>query len=96
MEPVDKKLSPKVSTQNIQNLTQGVSLKFEKVLQVRFGVPFWLREGSGPPKSKIERVTPPEKTICKRMRPFSSFDSALVRSYSAPKFSGVEKRSKIH
>ena len=94
METVDKKLSPKVSTENIQNSTQGVPLKFEKVLQVRFGVPFWLREGSGPLKSKIERWWPLEKTICNRMRHFSSFDSALARRHPAPKFSGVENGRK--
>ena len=96
MEPVDKKLSPKVSTQNIQKSSQGVPLKVEKVLQVRFRFPFWLREGSRPPKSKIERVRPLEKTISNRMRPFSSFDSALAKSYAVPKISGVQKRSKIY
>ena len=86
METIDKKLSPKVSTQNIQKSSQGVPAKFEKVLQVGFGYPFWLREGSRPPKSKIERWYQLEKTICDRMEQFLSFDSALVRRHFGPKF----------
>ena len=93
---VHKKLAPQVSTQNIQISTQEGPSKFEKVLQVRFGDPFWLREGSRPPKSKIERCTGLEKTISNRMEQFLSFDSALVRRHFEPKFWGVQKRSKIH
>ena len=96
METIDKKLSPKVSTQNIQKSSQGVPLKVEKVLQVGFGDLINSREGPRPPKSKIERIDPLEKTISDRMEKVLSFDSALERRYFGPKFLGVQKRSKIH